>query len=164
MKLVSSKCFNIFQVGKQEQYDLGQFLRKKYQKLIGSRYSPEKIYIRSTDEDRNLMSAQCNAAGMFPPFGDEIWNKKDRNFNWQPIPIHTISLNDDYLLNSFVPCPRFDQMFREHMDSQEIKSLLEQNSELIDFMERGSGKTLPELVDVLNLYNIIYVQSRKGLS
>lgn len=148
------------QLGKRQQYELGKFLRAKYSKLIGTRYSPQRVYIRSTDEERNLQSAQCNAAGMFPPSGDEVWNKQ---LAWQPIPIHTIPLSDDYLLNSFVPCPRFDQMFRQRMESHEIKSLLENHTELVDFMERGSGKLLPELVDVLNLYNILFVESLKGL-
>lgn len=147
-------------MGKREQYKLGKYLRGRYQKLIGEKYSPHKVYIRSTDEDRNLMSAQCNAAGMFPPTGDEVWHEK---FDWQPIPIHTIPLSEDFLLNSFVPCPRFDQMFKQRIESQEIKSLLEEHRTLIEFMERNSGKTLRELVDVLNVYNILFVQNRKGL-
>lgn len=97
---------------------------------------------------------------MFPPSDDEIWNNE---LNWQPIPIHTIPLSEDYLLNSFVPCPRFDHMFKEHMESMEIKSLLENHKELINFMERNSGQPLPALVDVLNLYNILYVENLKGL-
>lgn len=143
-----------------EQYELGKYLRTRYQKLIGTKYSPQKVYIRSTDEDRNLMSAQCNAAGMFPPSKDEIWNE---NLNWHPVPIHTIPLSDDYLLNSFVPCPRFDQMFKQRMDSDEIKSLMEQHRTLVEYMEKNSGIPLPELVDVLNLYNILFVENRKGL-
>lgn len=147
-------------LGKKQQFELGKYLRARYQKLIGEHYSPKKVYIRSTDEERNLQSAAANAAGMFPPTGDEVWNK---DLNWNPIPIHTVPLNDDYLLNSFVPCPRFDQMFRLRMESHEIKSLLENHTELVEFMERGSGKALPELVDVLNLYNILFVENLKRL-
>lgn len=82
-------------------------MRSRYQHLIGSHYSPNRVYMRSTDEDRNLMSALCTAAGLFPPTGEEVWNNE---LNWQPIPIHTMPLNEDYLLNSFVKCARFDQL------------------------------------------------------
>ncbi|XP_055307347.1 prostatic acid phosphatase-like [Sitodiplosis mosellana] len=109
-------------LSKRQQYELGKYLRARYQKLIGAHYSPKKVYIRSTDEDRNLQSAQCNAAGMFNPTGDEVWNK----LGWQPIPIHTVPLS-------------------------------------VRFMEKSSGLKLTELVDVLNLYNIIYVENLQGL-
>lgn len=38
-----------FQSGKQMQYDLGKFLRRRYNRLIGPGYSPNKVYIRSSD-------------------------------------------------------------------------------------------------------------------
>lgn len=39
----------LFQLGKQHQYEYGQFLRKRYAKLLrDDTYSSEKIYIRST--------------------------------------------------------------------------------------------------------------------
>lgn len=148
-------------VGKREQYELGKYLQAKYHHLIGAHYSPEKVYIVSTDEDRNLMSAQCNAAGLFPPSGDEVWNK---NLMWQPIPIHTMPLDSDILLNSFVPCPKFDNLFRQRMESPEITSLLENNRPLVEFMQLHSGTPLEKLTDVLNLYNIIYVQNRNGFA
>lgn len=37
------------QVGKQQQYELGQYLRDRYAKLLkNGRYSMERIYIQST--------------------------------------------------------------------------------------------------------------------
>lgn len=44
-------------------YRLGKYLRKRYNKLIGDKYSPNKLYVRSTDYDRTLMSGQANLAG-----------------------------------------------------------------------------------------------------
>lgn len=80
--------------------------------MIGENYSSKKVYIRSTDVDRNLESALIFAAGMFPPSEDEVWNK---DLNWQPIAVHTIPLNDDYLLFSNLSCPRFDQLYKFRM-------------------------------------------------
>lgn len=84
-------------------------MRQRYQNLIGSGYSPNQVYIRSTDEDRNLMSALCTMAGLFPPTDDEVWNEE---LDWQPIPIHSVPSEEDYLLNSFVQCPRFGEYFQ----------------------------------------------------
>lgn len=133
-------------------------MRSRYRNLIGSHYSPDRVYMRSTDEDRNLMSALCTAAGLFPPTGEEVWNDE---LNWQPIPIHTIPLHEDYLLNSFVNCARFDQLFKQRLDSKELKALMDQHRTLIEFMERNSGMALAKVNDVWNLYSGIVIENRK---
>lgn len=69
-------------------FSLGEFLGRRYNELLGERYSPKKIFIQSTDADRALMSAQLALAGLFPPTEDETWNEK---INWQPIPVKKIS-------------------------------------------------------------------------
>lgn len=142
------------------QYELGKYLRARYQNLIGSGYSPNRVFIQSTGEDRNLMSAECTAAGLFPPTDDEIWNDELR---WQPIPIHANLLENDYLLNSFVACPRFDQLFQQRLNSSDLKALMEKHRSLIEFMEMNSGMSLKKVNDVWNLYSGILIEHRKGL-
>lgn len=66
-------------------FKLGQFLRRRYGKLIGNTYSPEKVYVRSGDHDRVLMSASSCLAGLYPPTDAEVWHEQ---IQWQPIPIH----------------------------------------------------------------------------
>ncbi|CAJ0939515.1 unnamed protein product [Ranitomeya imitator] len=66
------------------------------------------IYVRSTDKDRTLMSAQANLAGLYTPVGRQIWNK---NLTWRPIPVHTVPLSEDNLL--FMPlknCPQYKKI------------------------------------------------------
>lgn len=70
--------------GKRQQFKLGQYFRRRYQKILDAKYSPNNVYIQSTDFDRTLMSAQANLAGLFPPMHkDEKWNDE---LLWQPIP------------------------------------------------------------------------------
>ncbi|VDP52535.1 unnamed protein product, partial [Soboliphyme baturini] len=59
---------------------------------ISEEVSLIKIYIRSTDTDRTLASAQCNLAGLYPPSGSQRWSS---DIAWQPIPVHTVSRKND---------------------------------------------------------------------
>lgn len=51
-----------------------------------------QIYVRSTDLDRTLMTAQAVLAGLYPPSGEQEWNP---DIKWQPIPVHTIDPSKD---------------------------------------------------------------------
>lgn len=53
---------------------------------------PLQVYVRSTDFDRTLMSAEANLAGLFPPNGMQRFNP---NISWQPIPVHTVPIAED---------------------------------------------------------------------
>lgn len=71
-------------MGKQQLYELGQYLRRRYNVILGAKYSPNKVYIQSTDVDRTLMSAEACLAGLYMPTADEIWNNE---ILWQPVPV-----------------------------------------------------------------------------
>ncbi len=46
----------------------------------------KQIYVRATDTNRALESAEAMMAGIYPPSGDQIWNQ---DLLWQPISIHS---------------------------------------------------------------------------
>lgn len=77
-----------------QHYYLGKFLRLRYDGFISSEYSPFEVYYRSSDYNRTLESAQCNAAGMF---SNNINNQFIKELKWRPVPIHTIQKNLDYV-------------------------------------------------------------------
>uniref|UniRef100_A0A8C3W7U1 acid phosphatase n=1 Tax=Catagonus wagneri TaxID=51154 RepID=A0A8C3W7U1_9CETA len=80
------------QLGMEQHYELGEYIRKRYKKFLNESYKHEQVYVRSTDVDRTLMSAMTNLAALFPPEGSSIWNP---SLLWQPIPVHTVPVSED---------------------------------------------------------------------
>jgi lysosomal acid phosphatase len=74
------------QIGMKQTHQYGCFLRRTYSKFLTERYEPTRVFVRSTDYDRTIISAQSVLAGLFEPRGDQLWNEQ---IKWQPIPIHT---------------------------------------------------------------------------
>ncbi len=75
-------------------YEFGTFLKLYYASFLGENYtySSKDVYVRSTDYDRTIMSAQSLLAGLFEPSDFQIWNE---DIKWQPIPIHTVDFAND---------------------------------------------------------------------
>lgn len=148
-------------VGKQQVFELGKYLRRRYHKIVGKSYSPKKVFIQSTDFDRTLMSAQVLAAAMFPPIGQQLWNK---DLKWTPVPIHTRPLDQELLLPWHIPCPKFKILIENYRQSVEYKSVVEQYSDLIRNWEINAGQKLPRLADVMFLFDTLFVENEKGLA
>lgn len=145
--------------GKRTEYKLGKYLRKRYEKFIGSDYSAKKVYVRSTDKDRALMSAECAMAALFPPSIGQIWRS---DFRWQPVPIHTIPLDEDYLL--LVPeCPRTENLTEQYLMSYDIKVILEANNGLLQFLETNSKTRVRTVSDVAVFYEALVREYEVGL-
>ncbi|XP_035405550.1 prostatic acid phosphatase-like [Cygnus atratus] len=79
-------------LGIQQQYELGQYMRRRYSHFLSVVYKQSEIYVQSTDCDQTLMSAQASLAGLYPLTQGQIWNPR---ILWQPIPVHTVPLSHD---------------------------------------------------------------------
>lgn len=113
---------------------MGKFFLKRYKSLLkGGDYSSEKVYVLSTDEDRAIMSAATNLAGLFPPKSYQSWNK---DLHWQPIPIHTIPWLKDYYVAAQASCARFDQLQKVFLNNED---LLVKHKDLFVFIEKHAG-------------------------
>ncbi|XP_050813128.1 lysosomal acid phosphatase isoform X2 [Gopherus flavomarginatus] len=113
------------QIGMLQQWDLGQSLRKRYHGFLNASYNRQEIFVRSTDYDRTLMSAEANLAGLYPPQGQQVFNP---NVSWQPIPVHTVPDSAERLLKfPLSPCPRYEQLQNETRQSTEYINKTRQN-------------------------------------
>ncbi|KAG8572763.1 hypothetical protein GDO81_012157 [Engystomops pustulosus] len=131
------------ELGMEQHFELGKYMRKRYSGFLNETYSRHEVYVRSTDMDRTLMSAQTNLAGLYPPVGRQIWNK---NMTWKPIPVHTVPLTEDKLLAMPLKnCPRYNQLQIETYTSKEFRSLLEPYKDLINSLPNITGYSIKEM-------------------
>lgn len=90
--------------GMRQEFQLGRELRKRYvdqYHLLPPYYSADSLYVRSTDLNRTLMSAESFLYGLYPlPTGPNLANSTQPALpeRYQPIPIHTTPKDQDDLL------------------------------------------------------------------
>lgn len=89
--------------GMNQEFQLGVQLRKKYidkYHLLPAHYRSETMYVRSTDVNRTLMSAESCLMGLYPlGTGPQLnSNTPALPAAFQPIPVHTVPLDQDHLL------------------------------------------------------------------
>lgn len=146
--------------GMYQHYELGQWLRHRYTGFLPEAYSREDIYIQSTDVDRTLMSAASNLAGLYPPEGDQIW---DKNVTWQPVPIHTVPETKDEILAGKRPCARYDAELLRVKTSPEMKRYNEEHAELYRITSEHSGKSVHDPETLEQLYNTLFIEEVNNL-
>ncbi|XP_005879624.1 PREDICTED: testicular acid phosphatase [Myotis brandtii] len=124
--------------GVRQQLELGRFLRSRYEAFLSPEYRREEVYVRSTDFDRTLESAQANLAGLFPEAGPGRPEAA-----WRPIPVHTVPVTEDKLLRFPTrSCPRYHELLREATEAPEYQTALEGWTDFLAHLENCTGLSL----------------------
>lgn len=142
--------------GMRQEYQLGVSLRKKYieeQHLLPAHYNVSTMYVRSTDYDRTLMSAESLLMGLYPLGTGPLLPQ-----GYQPIPIHTVPKDDD---TAFVPDINRDTL--KALVNQYVASSAEwqkKNNELKPYYahwSQATGKTITDLHQLSSLADTLYI-------
>lgn len=147
---------SILQIGKEQEYQLGTWLRQRYDGFLPADYSELDIRVRSTDVDRTLMSGEACLAGLYPPTPRQLW---DGSLKWQPIPIHTVPQTEDAVLSMRKPCPKYDLLLAQLLKSAEFRAINQQLHDLYAYLARYTGQTVTKLYDLESIYNTLFIES-----
>jgi len=84
------------------------------------------------------MSAQTQLNGLYPPHGKQIWRG---HLDWQPIGVHVVPRNEDYLLRPFdYNCPRFSELIKKSKQDPEYVDMAKKNKEVLAYVSLRAGK------------------------
>uniref|UniRef100_A0A098LZ60 Lysosomal acid phosphatase n=1 Tax=Hypsiglena sp. JMG-2014 TaxID=1550645 RepID=A0A098LZ60_9SAUR len=145
------------QEGMQQQWNLGQALRRRYNGFLNASYNRQEIFVRSTDFDRTLMSAEANLAGLYPPKGQQVFNP---NITWQPIPVHTVPDHMEKLLRFPLPsCPRYEQLQNETKHTPEYVNMTIHNMEFLKMVANMTGIQDVSLESVWSVHDALFCET-----
>ena len=147
--------------GKRMQYELGQFLRKRYDGFLSAQYHENFTVVRSSDVDRTLMSAEANLAGLYPPKGRDRWNP---DLPWQPIPVHTEPVTSDRLLSFMSACPRYMVELKRVLGTTPLRLVDRQNQPLYDYLSLHCGAPIRDLEQTMLLYDLLLIEHSRNMT
>lgn len=106
-----------------------------------------------------MTSAQVTLAGLFPPQGDQIWNK---HLNWQPVPVHPVPISEDDRVITQKTCNRYDYIMLEYLNSTAYTGVFKKHESLIKQLEQNSGEKLTNLLDIALTYDAFRTEIKSG--
>ncbi|KAJ7383669.1 mitochondrial acyl carrier protein [Desmophyllum pertusum] len=152
------------QIGMKQEYELGKFLKDRYVKeyqLLNSSYMFKEIYVRSSDMDRCIMSAQTQLNGLYPPQGKQIWRD---NLDWQPIGIHVVPRAEDYLLRPLdYKCPRYDELMEKSRQNKEYVDMAKRNKEVLAYISMHA-QTKVTLENAYQIHDTLFCEKSHNLT
>lgn len=145
------------QEGKQRLFELGKFLRNRYSSnLLKNRtYSPDLIYVRSSQMQRTMESATAAMSGFF---GHDKWNDTIKS-----IPVNVVYTNKDNLLYFLgIPCARYDDEFNKVINSTE-PAALKKYEKLFKYLAEHTGQPVKNFPQLYEIYDTLFIEKSRNL-
>ncbi len=150
--------------GMQQEYELGVKFRKKYiddLQLLPEMYQKDTLYVRSTDLDRTLMSAQSLLLGLYPhgtgPKHHVAENHALPN-GFQPIPIHTVEATDEDVVLVDTHGELFCTLLEKHVfTSPQWKAKHNALKNKFPHWSKATGMEIADLQNVQSLANVLHI-------
>ncbi|KAE9419129.1 hypothetical protein Angca_004230, partial [Angiostrongylus cantonensis] len=139
-------------IGIRQMNELGGYFRGRYNSFVSSHFVPKQVYIRSSDSDRALTSAQAFLSGFYPAEGCFKW---ERGNHWQPIPIHSTTPDEpDLLLKpTSTDCKNLDKLVEEE-EAKQAKHYEEVYKDMFKFLGERTGIANFSYENVNDIYDI----------
>ncbi|XP_052246870.1 lysosomal acid phosphatase-like isoform X5 [Dreissena polymorpha] len=129
---------------------------------MNSSYSRYQIAIESSDEDRCLMSAYSNLAGLFYPPDNE--SRFHPDLPWQPIPVHTRPTYEDNMLNMGENCPRYNELLAATMASHAIEKEEIHNKEFYAHVGNLTGWKDENISNIWRIADTVFCEKCHNLT
>ncbi|XP_050310286.1 venom acid phosphatase Acph-1-like [Anthonomus grandis grandis] len=140
--------------GKLKAFQLGQLLRQRYNRLLGTTWSTKVCESWTTDYDRTKMSLSLVLGGLFPPDKAVRWNKE---ILWQAIPYSYLPVEQDKELSSWA-CPTVVPLIYSIPDNmKKLKSY----DQMLETLNNNTGEDF-DYISALDVYFGLKTQEEMG--
>lgn len=135
--------------GMAELHELGKDLKARYGDLAGTNYTRVRTYVRSTNFDRTLMSAQSLLSALYPLGSGPLDEAGAPALpsRQQPVPVHSVRKSNDRLLHAYGDgiCPRYDGLRRTQEGGKVWKDEEKAHADLLAHVGAWTGlnRTIP---------------------
>ncbi len=156
--------------GMLQEFKLGESKRKIYIEhyhLLPNHYQDDTLYVRSTDTNRTLMSAEAFLLGLYP-LGTGSMTLPHQ---FQPIPIHSVPKKHDNLLAAYDQPHQLKPLLEKYVyETPEWKAKTASVSAKFKKWSEASGLTIAKLTDLIHLGDDLFIRQLhhitipKGLS
>lgn len=150
--------------GMQQEYQLGARLRKSYVNtyhLLPANYTAGTIYVRSSDVDRTLMSAQSFLMGLYPSeTGPRLPDSKKPALPhfFQPVSIHTVAKAQEDLLIAWTESPKFKEYLKMYVyPTSEWKQKSAEIAPKFAKWSEATGINITDLYQLKSLGDTLYI-------
>jgi len=149
--------------GMKQEFELGSKVRGEYVErygLLPAHYTAGTMYVRSSDIDRTLMSAQSFLLGLYPPgTGPALDGQSVLPAAFQPIPVHTVSGREETLLYPDGPIYRFDELRAKYLTpTKEWRKKSAKAEPKFKHWSEATGFPIKELYDIKALADTMLVR------